>query len=145
MRMKKCGKSHRHPRPRLPALAFPFSWILHPYEVQRIPLDDERIAFGMLEAFDFEVHVEVWPLDGFGARHLHVQHAADGRILHPRDAVVRQEVVVTRCVMGQVSDTSIVTPFFRDLRLFFVMLRTGLSEFPCQQVSGAAYGHPAPR
>ena len=69
---------------------------LHPYEVQRIPLDDERIAFGMLEAFDFEVNVEVGPLDGFGAGHLHVEHAADGRILHPRDAVVRQEVVVTQ-------------------------------------------------
>ena len=41
--------------------------ILHPYEVQRIPLDDERIAFGVLEALDFEVYVEVGPLDGFGA------------------------------------------------------------------------------
>ena len=66
------------------------------YEVQRIPLDDERIAFRMLEALDFEVHVKVGPLDGLGTTHLDVQHAADGRILHPRDAVVRQEVVVTQ-------------------------------------------------
>ena len=65
-------------------------------EIQRIPLDDERIAFGMLEALDFEVHVKVWPLDGLGAGHLDVQDAADGRVLHPRDAVVRQKVVVTQ-------------------------------------------------
>ena len=70
--------------------------ILHPYEVQRIPLDDEWKAFGMLEALDFEVYVKVGPLNGFGAAHLHVQDAADGRVLHPRDAVVRQEVVVTQ-------------------------------------------------
>ena len=61
---------------------------LYLYEVQCIPLDDERIAFGVLEAFDFEVNVEVGPLDGFGAAHLNVEHAADGRVLHPRDAVV---------------------------------------------------------
>jgi len=50
----------------------------------------------MLEAFDFEVYIEVGPLDGFGAGHLHVQDTADGRVLHPRDAVVRQEIVVTQ-------------------------------------------------
>ena len=67
---------------------------LHSHEVQRIPLDDERIALGMLEALDFEVNVKVGPFDGFRAGHLDVQDAADGRVLHPRDAVVRQEIVV---------------------------------------------------
>ena len=35
--------------------------------VKSIPLDDERIEFGMLEALDFKA----WPLNGFGAGHLH--------------------------------------------------------------------------
>ena len=50
----------------------------------------------MLEALDFEVYVEVGPLDGLGAGHLDVQDTADGRVLHPWDAVVRQEIVVTQ-------------------------------------------------
>ena len=33
--------------------------------VKSIPLDDERIEFGMLEALDFKVNVEAWPLNGF--------------------------------------------------------------------------------
>lgn len=57
-------------------------------EIQRIPLDDEWVAFRMLEALDFKVYVKVGPLDGFGTTHLHIKHASDGRILHPRDAVV---------------------------------------------------------
>ena len=48
----------------------------------------------MAQAVYLEVYVKVGPLDGFWARHLHVQHAADGGILHPRDAVVRQEIIV---------------------------------------------------
>ena len=83
-------------RSRLPALSFASDLILYPHEIKCIPLNDERIAFGMLEALDFEVYIKVGPLDGFGAAHLDVEHAADGRILHPRDAVVRQEVVVTQ-------------------------------------------------
>ena len=69
---------------------------LYPYKVQRIALNDERIALGVAKAVDFEVDIEVRPFDGSGTTHLHVQHATDGRILHPRDAVVRQEIVVTQ-------------------------------------------------
>ena len=66
------------------------------YKVQRIALDDKWITLGMAKAVDFEVNVKVGPLNGFGTTHLHVQHATDGRILHPRDAVVRQEIVMTQ-------------------------------------------------
>ena len=53
-------------------------------EVQRIPLDDERVAFRMLEALDFKVYVKVGPLDGFGAAHLNVEHAANRSVRNDR-------------------------------------------------------------
>ena len=69
---------------------------LYSHKVHLIPLDDQRIAFWMAQAVYLEVYVKVGPLDGFWARHLHVQHAADGCILYPRDAVVRQKIEVTQ-------------------------------------------------
>ena len=42
------------------------------HEAQRIPLDDERVAFGVTKTVDFEVYVEVGPFDGLRAAHLHV-------------------------------------------------------------------------
>jgi hypothetical protein len=45
---RKGGKPRQYHRPRLPALHYACVWILHSYEVQLIPLDNERIAFGML-------------------------------------------------------------------------------------------------
>ena len=62
-------------------------------EIQRIPLDDEWVPFRVAKAVNLKVYVKVGPLNGFGAAHLHVQDAADGRVLHPRDAVVRQDNV----------------------------------------------------
>ena len=67
---------------------------LQTYEIQFVPLDNKRITLRVSETIEFEIDIEVRPLNGVRARHLHVQHAADGSILHPRDAVVRQEIVV---------------------------------------------------
>ena len=44
----------------------------HPYKVQWIAFDDERITLGVAEAVDFEIYVKVGPLDGFMTAHLDV-------------------------------------------------------------------------
>ena len=69
---------------------------LRPHKVKGVPLDDERITLGMAEAVDFEVYVEIGPFNGFRTTHLHVKHAADGSVLHPRDTIVRQEIVMSQ-------------------------------------------------
>ena len=69
--------------------------ILCTHKVQKISLDDKRIAFGMLEAFYFDIDVKVWPLNSFWTRHLNVQYTTDRCILHSRNAVVRQKIVLS--------------------------------------------------
>ena len=42
------------------------------HKIQRIPLDNEWIAFGMTQAVDFKIYVKVWPLNGFSTTHSNI-------------------------------------------------------------------------
>ncbi len=65
------------------------------YIIQRIPLDDKWISFGMTQTVYLKIYVKVWPFNSLRARHLYVEYAADRSILHPRNAVIGQEVVMS--------------------------------------------------
>ena len=64
--------------------------------IHRVSLDDKRITFRVTKTVDFEVYVKVRPLNGSWARHLDIQDTTDGGILHPRDAIIRQEVILSK-------------------------------------------------
>ena len=48
----------------------------------------------MTQTVYFEVYVKVRPFEGFRTRHLYIEHATDGCILHPWNTIVRQEIVM---------------------------------------------------
>ena len=61
---------------------------LQTYEIQFVPLDNKRITLRVAETIEFEIDIKVRPLNCFWATHLHIQDAANGGVLHPRDTII---------------------------------------------------------
>ena len=49
----------------------------------------------MTKAVYFKVYVKIRPFDSLRTGHLYVEYATDRGILHPRDTVIGQEVVMS--------------------------------------------------
>ena len=64
--------------------------------VQLVASDNQRVSFRMLQTVDFQINIKIRPFDGFASAHTDIQDTPYGSILHPWNAVVGQEIIVTK-------------------------------------------------
>ena len=75
------------------------SYTVHNYHllgdiVQLVTFNQKRVALWMTQRINLQINIQFRPFDSVISAHTNVQHFIDGRIFHPRNTIVRQEIIL---------------------------------------------------
>ena len=110
-------------------------------KIHRIPLDDKGIALWMAETVDFKINIKVWPFYCIWTRHLDIQHTTNWCILHPRNTIIRKEIIAS--LYGNHNSLCINHQYAYHINVYSLSrLNTGLISFVIlKRTTGQPYVH----